>query len=134
MKRGRKPDRAPVPAEAFHNPFGALEARRGQLTDRPAPEPSQNQAANSKAVAAPRRAVIRIERSGRAGKEVTLVEQLELSPASLMTWLVELKRSLGCGGTVENRALLFQGDQRQRLETALRARGVKTIVVSPGRR
>jgi translation initiation factor 1 len=70
-----------------------------------------------------------LERKGRNGKEVTLVEQLGLGEEAMASWLGELKRSLGCGGTVEGAALLFQGDQRERLERALRARGVERISV-----
>lgn len=71
--------------------------------------------------------MIRLERKGRAGKEVTVVEQLELPAQELARWHQELKRLLGCGGVIEGNALVFQGDQRQRLKDALLARGVRRI-------
>ncbi len=123
MKR-RKPTAGQAPPEPFHNPFGALKQRLGQLP--PATRPLTTSPGRA---SAPKRAVIRLERKGRNGKEVTLVEQLGLGEEAMVSWLGELKRSLGCGGTVEGAALLFQGDQRERLEKALRARGVERISV-----
>ena len=52
----------------FHNPFGALREKLGDLPAGPAPAPP----APPKG---PARAVVRMERKGRGGKEVTAVEQ-----------------------------------------------------------
>lgn len=123
MKR-RKPTGGQAPPEPFHNPFGVLKERFEQLPSAARPPTTSRGAASG-----PRRAVIRLERKGRNGKEVTLVEQLGLREEEMVSWLGELKQSLGCGGTVEGAALLFQGDQRERLERALRARGVERISV-----
>ena len=73
--------------------------------------------------------VVRIERKGRGGKEATLVEKLELPPAALAAWLDEAKRALGCGGAVEDGALVLQGDQRDRVARWLERRGVRKVVV-----
>jgi translation initiation factor 1 len=86
------------------------------------------------AVAAPResgpaRAVVRLERKGRGGKEVTVVEQLGLPKDRLEQWLKELKQSLGCGGALEESELVLQGDQRERVEAWLAKKGVKRISV-----
>ena len=70
-----------------------------------------------------------MERSGRGGKEVTIVEQLELTATERPTWLAALKSALGCGGSLEGESLMLQGDHRKRLPAILAARGVKTIVV-----
>src|SRR5689334_7937824 len=59
---------------------------------------------------APARAVIRLERKHRRGKEVTLVEKLGLPTSELETWCSDLKRALGCGGTVDGDAIVLQGD------------------------
>jgi translation initiation factor 1 len=76
------------------------------------------------------RAVVRMERSGRGGKEVTVVEHLGLSAVDRDRWLKALKAALGCGGQVEDGALVLQGDQRERLPKLLAARGVKKITVA----
>lgn len=71
---------------------------------------------------------VRVERAGRRGKTVTLVEGLALDGAGLEDLLRTLKRECGCGGSLEGTALAIQGDQRDRIAAALRDRGyaVKT--------
>jgi translation initiation factor 1 len=71
--------------------------------------------------------VVRLERKGRGGKTATVVEKLGLPPADLAEWLLDLKRSLGCGGAVEGDALVLQGDLRDRAAARLAARGVKKV-------
>jgi len=106
----------------FHNPFGALRDKLGDLPAGPSPrEPRPPKG--------PARAVVRMERKGRAGKEVTVVEQLGLAPRELETWVSELKGSLGCGGAVEGATLVLQGDQRKRLPALLTALGVRKVTV-----
>ena len=114
----------------FHNPFGVLAPLRGSVPA--APEPAietPRMAAPSGAPSVPR-AVVRLERKGRGGKEVTAIEHLGLSPADREAWLKALKSALGCGGVVDGDALVLQGDQRARLPALLRARGVKKVTVS----
>jgi len=106
----------------FHNPFGAL---REKLADLPA-GPAPRAPAPPKG---PARAVVRMERKGRGGKEVTVIEQLDLPARQLDAWLKDLKDALGCGGAVENGTLVLQGDQRKRVPGLLTARGVRKIVV-----
>ncbi len=77
----------------------------------------------------PARAVVRYERSGRGGKEVTVIEQLGLKEAELLTWLKQLKAALGCGGSVESDTIMLQGDHRTRLPAILKDRGVRKIIV-----
>ena len=65
----------------FHNPFGALGAIRDQLPERPAPAvPTPAPKPAKAAPTGPVRAVVRMERSGRGGKEVTVIEHLGLPP------------------------------------------------------
>jgi translation initiation factor 1 len=73
--------------------------------------------------------VVRLERKGRGGKEATVVEKLELSPRALDAWLSELKAALGCGGAVEDGALVLQGDQRTRVQELLVRRGVRKVTL-----
>jgi translation initiation factor 1 len=76
------------------------------------------------------RAVVRLERAGRGGKEVTVVEHLNLAGLELDRWLKALKTGLGCGGTVEGDAIVLQGDQRKRLPPLLTKRGVRKVTVA----
>lgn len=107
----------------FHNPFGALAGLKDALPrapERPAPPPKEKPG--------PAKAVVRLERKGRGGKEVTLVEQLGLPAKELEQWLKAMKSGLGCGGVVEEGALVLQGDQRDRAAEWLTKRGVKQVI------
>ena len=104
----------------FNNPFEALQGKRGDLPEGPKrAEPEKK---------GPARAVVRMERKGRGGKEVTVVEQLELKPKELEEWLKALKNALGCGGVLEGANIVLQGDQRKRLPELLAARGVRKVI------
>ena len=106
-------------------PFAALEKLRDQLPEGPKPvEPI------APAVKGPARAVVRYERKHRGGKEVTVVEKLDLKVDELDRWCRELKQALGCGGSVEDRSIVLQGDQRKRLPDLLTKRGVGRVTVS----
>jgi translation initiation factor 1 len=69
-----------------------------------------------------------MQRAGRGGKEVTVIEQLALTAAEREAWLKDLKSALGCGGVVEDTTLVLQGDHRKRLPPMLAARGVKKVI------
>ena len=105
----------------FHNPFGVLEDKLGDLPRGPQPKPRPE-------AKGPARAVVRMERKGRGGKEVTVVEQLGLRVAALEAWLKALKTALGCGGAIEGDTLVLQGDQRDRLPALLEKRGVRQVI------
>lgn len=110
-----------------NNPFAGLEALRAKLPAGQAPVPATPAPAQPRG---PARAVIRYERKGHGGKEVTRVEQLGLRAADLERWLKEAKQGLGCGGVVDGDTLVLQGDQRERLKVWLEKRGVGRISVS----
>jgi translation initiation factor 1 len=123
-RKPRGDDEATQPlAKPFNNAFGGLAPLREALPDVPV------KAAEKKQPSGPARAVVRYERKGRGGKEVTVVEQLSLNPKDLERWVKELKSALGCGGKVDEGALVLQGDQRERLPALLEARGVRRVSV-----
>ena len=119
----------------FNNPFAVLAGVRAPAKDAPSPdkpEPAppvvtERGPRTGKTYA---RAVVRMERSGRGGKEVTVIEQLDLPAAERDEWLKALKASLGCGGVIEGDHIVLQGDHRKRLPKILTARGVKKIIAS----
>ena len=118
----------------FHNPFGALAGLRPE-SSQPAPETAPAKPAEAPKPVDPRlpaiaRAVVRMERKGRGGKDVTVLEQLNLSPMLRQKWLKELKAALGCGGVIEDDTIVLQGDHRKRLPELLTARGVRKVTVS----
>jgi translation initiation factor 1 len=113
----------------FNSPFAALAPLRGSL---PEAKPVETPPAAAKplpaGVKAIPRAVVRMERTGRGGKEVTVVDQLTLTAAEREKWLKELKASLGCGGVIDGDTLVLQGDHRKRLPEILTRRGVKRVI------
>jgi translation initiation factor 1 len=109
----------------FNNPFGALGGLRGELPQGPAPKQ-----APVKETKGPARGVVRLERAGRRGKEVTIVEHLELPPAQREVWLKELKSAMGCGGVLEEESLVLQGDLRERVAKWLEKKGVRKVTVA----
>ena len=119
----------------FNNPFAALAGVKVATRNAVTPEAPKPAAPASTPVvpvtgATIPRAVVRMERSGRGGKEVTVIEQLELTATQRDEWLKALKASLGCGGVIEGDNLVLQGDHRKRLPRVLTARGVKKVTVS----
>jgi len=106
----------------FNNPFASLEGMKGSL-------PQGRTKDEVEAKKGPAKAVVRMERVGRGGKEVTVIEQLELPVEKREEWLKALKASLGCGGAIEGTALVLQGDQRERVPKLLEKRGVRKVVV-----
>ncbi|HYN07376.1 MAG TPA: translation initiation factor [Vicinamibacterales bacterium] len=112
-------------SKPFHNPFEVL----GRLRGAPLPEPEPHAAPEpiDRPVKTIPRAVVRLERAGRKGKEVTVVEHLDLGAAERDVWVKALKAALGCGGSVEGTSLVLQGDHRKRLPALLAKRGVKKV-------
>jgi translation initiation factor 1 len=73
--------------------------------------------------------VVRYERKGHGGKEMTRLERLELgSTSELAKWLKEAKQALGCGGVVDGNDILLQGDQRERAAAWLAKRNIRITI------
>ena len=66
---------------------------------------------------------LRIEKAGRRGKTVTVVESLPRNATFLKDLATELKRGCGTGGTVVEDRVELQGDHREKLRTVLVAKG-----------
>ncbi len=111
----------------MNNPFAKLKDLRDALPPGKTPVESPSVPAKPPEKKAPARAVLRYERKGRGGKEVTLVEQLGLGDEELEAWCRDARRAFGCGGAVEGEAIALSGDQRKRLPEWLSSRGVKKV-------
>src|SRR5262245_2052431 len=63
------------------------------------------------------------ETKGRRGKGVTTVSDVPLDEAALLELAATLKQRCGTGGTVRDRTIEIQGDQRDRLAAVLEGMG-----------
>jgi len=68
-------------------------------------------------------AKLRIERSGRKGKTVTVVDGLPRNDAFLADLAKELKKACGSGGTATESTVEIQGDRRDRVREVLAKKG-----------
>ena len=99
----------------INNPFAALASKAAPPAE--PPETSETPAA-PKAVKLPKFKSAHIERTGRAGKTVTVVT-FHGSPDEIActAWLKSAKKSLGIGGSVEDGHVILQGDQTDRIKS-----------------
>lgn len=116
------------------DPFAALERLRASLPVGPAPVAAVVSPTAPAAPKPPARAVVRMERKGRRGKEVTVVDRLGLGEVALAQWCKDLKQALGCGGAVDSGpnggVIVLQGDLRARIASVLTAKGVAKVTVA----
>jgi len=75
--------------------------------------------------ASQQRVYVRLERKGRGGKSVTLIEGLQISAKDREALLRQLKARLGTGGSIKNDLLEIQGDQRHTVIALLQEMGYK---------
>jgi len=68
-------------------------------------------------------AKLRMEKGGRGGKTVTVVNGLPKNDAFLKELCGELKRACGTGGAVKDGTIELQGELRDRVRDLLAARG-----------
>jgi translation initiation factor 1 len=71
------------------------------------------------------KALLRLEKKGRGGKSVTVIERLALSDDDLKVFCKEIKQKCGTGGTVKEHHIELQGDFRDRVRPLLEAKGYK---------
>ncbi|EPJ3742593.1 stress response translation initiation inhibitor YciH [Proteus mirabilis] len=71
--------------------------------------------------------IVRIQRqtSGRKGKGVCVISDIDLDDAALAKLAAELKKKCGCGGSVKEGLIEIQGDKRDLIKSLLEAKGMK---------
>ncbi len=74
----------------------------------------------------PGTAKIMLDRKGRKGKSVTIVEGLKVNPQHLAEIGKSLKQFLGTGGTAKQGRIEIQGDFRKRVAEKLLEMGIKS--------
>jgi translation initiation factor 1 len=71
------------------------------------------------------RIYVRLERKGRGGKSVTLIEGLQISAKDREALLKQLKARLGTGGSLKKDVLEIQGDHCDAVIALLQEMGYK---------
>lgn len=106
-----------------NNPFQGLAQTKGKLADAPDIETSASKAAllgNKEGKRPNWVAVFRIEKSGRGGKTVTVIDQLPKEEIFLKELCKELKDKCGSGGTYSTTGkeglIEIQGDKRDAIK------------------
>ena len=124
----------PVSVEAVHREEFTLAARElgfSPLLNEARESAVPREVPETRRTAAParhERFVLRRERKGRKGKTVTLVETAGLSSSAISSLAQELRRSLGCGSSVDERDIVLQGDMVDRCKELLRRKGISFVV------
>jgi translation initiation factor 1 len=72
---------------------------------------------------------ISLDKSGRAGKMVTLVEGFSGPDSELDHLAKELKTYCGTGGTAKDGQIIIQGDVRQKIAPLLEKKGAKIRLI-----
>ena len=68
---------------------------------------------------------VRLERKGRGGKTVTIIEGIRMPAEDSMSLLRRVKTNLGAGGSLKNDVIEIQGDHRDVIITLLQDMGYK---------
>ncbi len=71
------------------------------------------------------RVTVRIERKGRCGKSVTVIEGLKVSQNRREEFLKQLKSNLGTGGTLKDDSIEIQGNHRDAIIAMLEKMGFR---------
>src|SRR5690554_4614560 len=136
-KRNRSKKIAPdADAKGFgHNPFAAHFGTSPDAAEEAtsSPEPAPDKASPGAATLDLNRQKnlrLRVERKGRGGKTVTLIQgfsmgQIASAEDALEDLVGQLKRALSCGATLEDDTIVLQGDQRDRAARWLEDQGAK---------
>lgn len=131
MAKKREDRSSSDPTMRFDSPFAALAGKREVLPPAPsddavaAPLPH----ADADAVPFPSTWVVRIERAGRGGKTVTLLESPGLSLEAARAAAASIKRALGCGASAQAGSITLQGSLEDRAAAWLREQGAKKVTL-----
>ncbi len=74
---------------------------------------------------APNKHNLTLQKEKRRGKSVVVVKEFFINKDELKRLLKDLKKSIGCGGTIKGRTIEFQGDILDRVKDELIKRGFR---------
>jgi len=109
-----------------HNPFAALGGKSSPKSPE-SPAPAAREARPTGGSTS--KVVVRREKKGRRGKTVTRVCGLSLDATGLAELQRELKKSLGCGASLEDGEIVLQGELTERAAKWLRDRLGESVTI-----
>lgn len=74
---------------------------------------------------AEQKVIIRLDRKGRGGKSVTVIDGIQMPLEEMETFLKQLKGKLGTGGAIKDGSIEIQGEHRGRIIAALEKMGYR---------
>ena len=66
---------------------------------------------------------ILVDKSGRRGKQVTIIKNIQHNPQVIEEMAKKLKQQLGTGGTVKGKSIEIQGDHLNKIKALLEKEG-----------
>ena len=111
------------------SPFAKLAALEGTLPPGPTRPASRDAEEPAPSVAFAGKIVVAKERKGHGGKTCTRISGVALAARELEALASEMKRTLGCGGSVDGTDVVLAGEQGERAVAFLRARGATRVVI-----
>jgi len=112
----------------MNRPFDKLAVLRGQLPHGPPELTTPVRADDRAARPLTGKLILRRERKGRGGKTVTVVQGVALAGDALQAFVRRLKKSFGCGVTLEDKNIVLHGDLVYRVAAYLAECGAEHIV------
>jgi len=88
-------------------------------------EKPAGKASQTKGPLSQQKVYVRLDRKGRGGKSVTLIEGIRMSVKDREALLKQLKASLGTGGALKNDVIEIQGDHCDVIIAMLQGMGYK---------
>ncbi len=123
---GKKANAKPDGAGFANNAFGALAGLEGNSQDGPIPTQTVAKSAPPAKSRFPNKLVVRMEKKGRRGKTITRVSGVPTREIDALC--KEMKKALGCGGTIEETDLILLGNLVERAAGWLESAGAARII------
>lgn len=109
-----------------NNPFGKLDFSKVQLSEKKTINQEQ-QAVESVSPAKKQKIYMTLEKGGRAGKMVTLLEGIaDLNERKEL--VKSIQKLLGVGGTIKDEVIEIQGNKREEIKKLLEEKGYRVVL------
>ena len=70
---------------------------------------------------------VKMRRERRRGKALIVVFETRMSKSTLQSFLKEIRKSCGAGGTIKGDTIEIQGDHRDKIQALFEGQGIKVV-------